>query len=505
MSEQSQSAHQALDFATFAVVWNQMQKMSTPQVHLRICRWLEGAYVNGERELLLMAFRACGKSTLVALFAAWLLYRDPALRILVLAADSELAIKMVRNVRGIIERHPLTKALVPQKPEQWASDRFAVNRPHVMRDPSMLAVGVEGNITGLRADVIIYDDIEVPGTSATPAKREALRDFIVESSFVLDRSGAQLFVGTPHHYHSIYAGEARSELGEVQSFLHGFKRLEIPVLDEAGKSAWPERFPPEEIEKLRRAAGPNKFASQMMLRPANIANGRLNPALLNIYEGEVDYAPEYHTLYINGEQMAGVSAWWDPAFGSATHNRGDASVLAIIYGDMKGNFYLQHLEYLKADPCSAEPEADQQCRAVALLAKRYRLPFMIVEANGIGRFLPSILKKEMRALRQSCVVKDEYSHVAKATRILEGFDAVMAAGRLYVNRKVLDTPFLSEMQEWRPNIAGGHDDGLDAVAGALSMMPDRLPPGKALPRGSFQSWMLHAGRPYKANSDFPVG
>ena len=52
----------------------------------------------------------------------------PDLRILVLSAESTLATKMTRNVRRIIERHPMTKHLMPDRREQWASDQLTVQR-----------------------------------------------------------------------------------------------------------------------------------------------------------------------------------------------------------------------------------------------------------------------------------------------------------------------------------------------------------------------------------------
>ncbi|HBR68280.1 MAG TPA: hypothetical protein DEA55_02770, partial [Rhodospirillaceae bacterium] len=100
--------------------------------------WLEKSWREKRARLLLMAFRSSGKSTIAGLFAAWLLYVNPALRILVLAADFALAKKMVRNVRRILERHPLTADLKPVKAEQWAGDRFTVSRDLELRDPSML-------------------------------------------------------------------------------------------------------------------------------------------------------------------------------------------------------------------------------------------------------------------------------------------------------------------------------------------------------------------------------
>ena len=276
-----------ISFRLFVVLWNQLQKQTTPNIHIRIARWLEKAWLKGDRYLLLMAFRSCGKSTLVGLFAAWLLYRWPDLRILVLAGDQPLAKKMVRNVKRIIEKHPLTQFLKPESADQWASDRFTVTRDKELRDPSMMAKGVSTNITGSRADLILFDDVEVPNTCSSLEKRLDLRQRLVEANFVLVAGGAQIYVGTPHHYHSIYAKEARPEFEEDQPFLHDFKRLEVPILKPCGTPSWPERYSTESIEKLKRATGPNKFESQMMLRPVDIPDSRLDPHLLHFYQGEL--------------------------------------------------------------------------------------------------------------------------------------------------------------------------------------------------------------------------
>src|SRR5512132_3667183 len=146
-------------FAEFVWIWNTRQGQTTPRLHLRIARWLAARWQEGERELLLLAFRSSGKSTLVGLFCAWLLSHNPDLRILVLAGDFALAKKKVRNVKRIIERHPLTAGLKPARRDHWAADQFTVKRRAELRDPSMLAKGIAAIITGLRADVVICDDV----------------------------------------------------------------------------------------------------------------------------------------------------------------------------------------------------------------------------------------------------------------------------------------------------------------------------------------------------------
>ena len=105
------SKTKTVDFSDFVARWNEIQELETPEMHFRIARWLSARWAAGERELLLLAFRNSGKSTLVGLFAAWLLACDPNLRILILSADHALARKMARNVKRIVERHPLSALL----------------------------------------------------------------------------------------------------------------------------------------------------------------------------------------------------------------------------------------------------------------------------------------------------------------------------------------------------------------------------------------------------------
>ncbi|MBF0355001.1 MAG: phage terminase large subunit [Alphaproteobacteria bacterium] len=491
-------------FTEFVWIWNEHQAQGTPMLHKRIARWLEARLNGHERELLLMAFRGSGKSTLVGLFCAWMLAKRPNTRILVLAADLALARKMVRNVKRIVERHPLTKGLKPKNRDQWAADQFTVVRPSELRDPSMLAKGIGANVTGSRADVVICDDVEVPNTSDSVPKRADLRLRLFELDFVLVPGGLHLYVGTPHSYYTIYAAVPRIEAGETEPFLNGFSRLELAVLDAKGRSRWPERFPLERIAKLKRRTGPNKFDSQMMLRPVNIAEGRLDPDRLRLYEAELDYSEGNGTarLLLKGKRLVSASCWWDPSFGNP--EKGDASVIACIFTDEEGGYWLHRIAYLKHDPAqvSEADEATQLCRQAALFAKDLYLPAIRLEGNGIGKFLPGLLRRETKRLGLKLAVVETHSRTNKDRRIVDAFDAVLAAGALNAHRSVWATPFITEMREWR---AGGKckDDGLDAVAGCLLAEPVRLNQAATAPlQHQKQDW--RPGAPIKAGNDFEL-
>ena len=462
----------------FIWIWNQQAGQGTPPLHRRIARWLQARREAEENRLLLMAFRGCGKSSLVGLYCAWLLSRWPETRILVLAADHQLATKMVAAVRRIVQRHPLCAHLVPDAPEAWAVDRFTVNRQGALRDPSMLAAGLSANITGARAEVIICDDVEVAGNCDTPGKRAELRERLAETEFILTPGGTILYVGTPHCANSLYLAP-----GEGDVLLAGYRRLTIPLLDAAGRSAWPERFPAAAIAQLRDRVGPIHFGRQMLLRPVAGGAARLDPACLIRYNEELDYREAHGrpVLHLLGRRMVSGGGFWDPAYGRP--GSGDGSVLAATFADAEGNHYLHRLAYLTHQPDAPEDPATQQCRQVAQIARELLLPVLRVETNGIGRFLPALLRREVSRAGAACAVVEQHSHHAKAQRILSALDPLLAARRLHAHERVFRTPFPVEMAEWKPDAAGTRDDALDALAGCLLAEPVRLPGAPPVPRG----------------------
>ena len=445
----------------FIWIWNRIQKLSLPAHHKQIALFLEDLYQTGTNGLL-MAFRNSGKSTLVGLFGAWLLSQNPELRILTLSADHGLAKKMVHHIKQIIEHHPLTRHLIPNNLDEWASDRFTVRRRGGFRDPSVLARGLSANMTGCRADVILCDDVEVPRTCNTAGKRSDLRQKLSELDYILTPRGMTLYVGTPHTFDTIYRTDP-------DGFLAGWKTLKIPLIKSDGSSAWPERFSIQRIEALRRRSGANKFAGQMMLEPVPVTESRLDTMRLKPYDGELNYREVngQGVLTLNGIRMAGVACWWDPAFGSPT---GDRSVVACVFFDEAGNAYIHRLLYLTVPP---DTEATAyQCARVRELVRECYVPAIHLETNGIGKFLPALLRQEFARSRTTCAVIEETARANKAERILSAFEPLLMNGALWFHNSIRQTPFLQEMRDF--TLGTKHDDGLDAVAGCLLAEPVHL-------------------------------
>jgi len=463
-----------IDFFEFVFLWFKMQSKDLPQHQRKMCMWIEQIFMrNDKKDGLLMAFRNSGKSTIVGLFCAWILYQNENCRILVLAADASLAEKMVRNVKHIIEKHPLTRGLRPEKIEEWASDKFTIRRKLESRDPSMLAKGIDANITGLRADLIICDDVEVPNNCDTLLKRVELRSKLDELDYIISPDGMRLFIGTPHTFYTIYQVEDDMSKPDNKPYLRGFCKLEIPILNSLGKSAWPQRFSENKIADIRARTGESKFLSQMMLKAVDVCACRLNPDDLRIYNDDLElcFANGHDILKIGQKRMVGVSCWWDPSFGSKS---GDGSVIACVFADENGGYFLHDLEYIKIAPQNQDDNvADLQCDKVIEFLERNNVPAIHIEINGIGRFLPGVLKQKLAQKNLKIAVLEEYSNQNKAQRILEAFEVLLAAKALNMHKKIITTGFLEEMREWDTN-KNCHDDALDAVAGCLSRTPVRL-------------------------------
>lgn len=192
------------EFYKFLDTWNKVLGFSTPAHHLKIMEFLVSVWETEPHRGLLMAFRHSGKSTVVGIFAACVLYLHPETRILILSAENSLSSRMVAHIKHILENHPMCKDLVPAVKKEWAQGRITVNRPIGIREASVTCQGIHGNITGLRADLIICDDVEVPNTSNTAQKRETLRERLRELDFILSPTGTMIYIGTPHTLDSIY-------------------------------------------------------------------------------------------------------------------------------------------------------------------------------------------------------------------------------------------------------------------------------------------------------------
>jgi hypothetical protein len=205
-----------------------------------------------------------------------------------------------------------------------------------------------------------------------------------------------------------------------------------------------------------------------------------------------------HTVIttIGGKNLKYYSCYWDPAFGARD---GDGSVIVIIFIDDDGHFYLHDIKYLNRE--DTENSAINQACDVIEFVKTHNINFLNIETNGIGKFLPDLLRGEILKQRLNIRVNEISNHISKEMRIIDAIDAPLSAGFLHFHERIQKSRLMAEIEEWNPNMmsASNIDDGMDALAGAMLANPIKislLKPCKLLTGGKFRTYCI--------KSDFDV-
>lgn len=526
-----------VSFVEFFWLWSKEQRWQVPDIHVRICDFLEDYGDHG----VLMVFRGAAKSTILAVYNAWRYHRDRAYRILHQGDQDGTAYKTSRDTRAVLRRHPLTKdwgQFIRGETQFWW-----VPGSNDERNPSMQAAGIMSNITSSRADEVQNDDVEVPKNIQTPEAREKLRYRLSEQTHILVPGGRTLFVGTPHTHDSLYeeqiglgAKVLRIKLFEQEERfedtstatsyrlafepqyvfvgIHKFAKLLEPGKDyryERGRlifaappgvtidcyagCAWPERFTREEMQKRRRKCRTlNEWDSQYQLHAKPIGQIRLDPEKLRAYDLQPTMRP------VNGEwcmelgraRIVGAVAYWDCSLGKI---KSDASAFTLMLTDERGHLYWHLAEGLTGELAEFDRRGQVsagQCFQVRQFVERFAIPRVVVETNGPGGFVPGILRRALKGT--NCGVKEVWSTADKRKRILDGFEPPLSSRFLWAHVDVINGPVWDQMKDFNPAVLSQPDDYLDSGAGAISETPQRIvrPVGTSTGR-AVEDWRPNSG------------
>ena len=496
-----------ISFVAFFLLWAEVQGWEVPELHFRICHWLE----RRGRLAVLEVFRGAAKSTIVAVYQAWRLYCDSAWRFLDQGADDPVSYKLSRDTRAVLRRHPLCRGMLPGG--QPGAARFDVVGNPDARNANVTAHGIMSNVTAARADEVVFDDIEVPRNIRNAEARNALRERTSEATHILVPGGLKLYIGTPHTHDSIYDEQIRRgadvlkiplfedhvryDKPEQRRFPFNFEpasdglyvfmgpRLLVEGVDYLvqgravvfdqppgqpidiyARCAWPQRFSREEIA-FRRAECKtiNEWDSQYQLQAKPIGAIRLDPSRIVPYDAEPEIAMANGSvrLMLGRTQLVSASAYWDCALGKIG---GDTSALSVVFSNERGHLFWHVAQALRGD-------IYDQCGQILETTRRLQLPSITVETNGPGGFVPPILRKTLAGTGVSVVEAFQPGTTNKDRRILDGLEPPLSGRFLWAHTSVLDA-VEDQMRDWVPGVAGQPDDFLDSGAEAIKAQPVRI-------------------------------
>jgi hypothetical protein len=513
-----------ISFLAFFIVWAERMGWAVPDLHVRVCYWLEH---KGPLALLMLP-RGHAKSTILGIYNAWRYYCDPTLRILHQGESDATAFKTARDTKSILERHPLTMHSIGREIKGEISFWWLRGNDD-MRNPSMQAAGIMTNITSSRADEVQNDDVEVPKNIQTQDSREKMRNRLGEQVHISVPGATELYVGTPHTHDSIYAEirangadcfivrmfdkeyriedakQGRHEIPFMPEFVFAgiggpAKLLQINVdyqvqvkgdaitlvlnepaglLDCYAGQAWPERFGREELTRRRkRTRTINEWDSQYQLHAKPITQTRLDPDRLFEYalEPVLREANDNLALWLGQVRIVTAALRWDPASGDL---KSDVSALGLVFIDGEGRRYIHRTIPLLGDIAEFADDGKTitggQCWQICDVIEKFSLARVRLESNGIGKFAPAVLKSALKQRGLHCGVTAEHSTVNKSKRILEALEPLLQSpGMLWAHSSVIDGPLYNQMRQWNPALANQEDDYLDVVAAACSDIPERV-------------------------------
>lgn len=270
-------------------------------------------------------------------FVAWLLAKDPTLRVLCFSHSQNLALRDSVRCRRILQSDWFQARWPDVK---LAEDQNAKGKFEIAKYGGFREAVASGSITGSRGDILICDDPHSVQSAASQAERETTRDWWLEAVPTrLNQPG----------------GENASAIICIMQRLHeedvsgiclsrnlGYEHLCLPMeMDtsrrcetsigfvdhrDEGDLLFPERFPREVVERDKHVLGPYAYAGQYQQTP--------------MPKGGYIFRREWFTLYDDEEAAAQglnsantfpgmdfVVASLDSAYTTKTEN--DASALTI--------------------------------------------------------------------------------------------------------------------------------------------------------------------------------
>ena len=507
------------DFRNFMyLVWKHLNLPDPTPVQYDIADFLQ----NGPRRTITEAFRGVGKSYVTCAFVVHQLLLDPEKKFMVVSASKSRADDFSTFTQRIILELPICQHLVARGDQRWSKIAFDVAPAKASGSPSVKSVGITGQLTGSRADIIIADDIEVPNNSMTQMMREKLSEAVKEFDAVLKPDGRIIYLGTPQCEMSLY--NTLTERGyDMRIWPARYPTLEkieksygtrlAPMLyekieyDESlqGKPTDPDRFDEEDLIERELSYGRSGFALQFML-DTSLSDANRYPLRLRdlmVMSCNPDKAPE-KPLYgimkpIDDLPNVGLSGdrYYAPEELLGAYRDYDGSVLAIDPSgrgaDETGYAVVKMLAgylYL-VEAGGIEGGYDQKTlQTLADIAKKHKVNTVLIESNfGDGMF-SELFKPYLQ--RTYPVTMEEVRHSKqKELRIIDTLEPVMNQHKLIIDPEVIRNDYES-VQHHPPEKAQrymltyqmtritkdrgslAHDDRLDVVAMAVQYWVEQM-------------------------------
>lgn len=507
------------DFRNFLyIVWKHLNLPDPTPIQYEIADYMQ----RGDRRAIIEGFRGVGKSWICSAYVVHQLLLDPRKNILVVSASKTRADDFSTFTLRLIHELPILGHLRPSDKQRFSKISFDVGPAPASHAPSVKSLGVTSQLTGSRADIIVADDIEVVGNSATQGMRDKLGEQVKEFDAIIkpEDETKVLFLGTPQCEDTIYnkltergyskrIWTAKYVTAKTNQATYDGTVSSFCVDDEkAGESTEPLRFSDIDLAEREASYGRTGFSMQFMLdtRLSDLDRYPLKTSDLVVMSVDASVAPEklvwardpklewdssvpnvglsgdrfYRPMQTLGEYIpyTGSVMSIDPS------GRGRDETAFSVVKMLNGYLYVP-------DGGGMQGGYDETTlKALAMKAKQHKVNAIVVESNfGDGMFVE--LFKPILTKIHPCTIEEVRHNTQKERRIIDTLEPVMNQHRLVIDPKVIKDDYesaqrypndsqlkyqliyqLSRLTRQRGAIT--HDDRLDALSMAVAYWTEQM-------------------------------
>ena len=181
------------------------------------------------------------------LFPAWMIGRNPSMKIIQATHTTELAVNFGRKVKNLLETEEYKEIFDDTK---LSADSKASGRWDTKSGGMYYAVGVGSNLAGRGGDLIIIDDPHSEQTAMSASGFEnAWEWYTAGPRQRLQPGGAIVLVQTRWSEKDMTGNLVRQMTKDP--FADQWEVLELPAIFESGEPCWPEFWKKEELESVK--------------------------------------------------------------------------------------------------------------------------------------------------------------------------------------------------------------------------------------------------------------
>ena len=507
------------DFKLFLqALWNELDLPNPTRAQYAIADYLQ----HGPKRLQIQAFRGVGKSWITGAFVLWTLFNNPEKKIMIISASKERADNMSIFLQKLIIETPWLKHLQPKGDDsRWSRISFDVScSPH--QAPSVKSVGITGQLTGSRADLMILDDIEVPGNSMTEFMREKLLQLCTEAESILTPKPDSriMFLGTPQTTFTVYRKLAERSYkpfvwpARYPRKVGQYEGLLAPQLVEdidKGAKKWEvtdDRFDNDDLVEREASMGRSNFMLQFMLdtslsdaekfplKCADLIVTSVNPTTApesivwcsdpqNVIKdlptvglpGDYFYSP----MQLQGEW----DSYQETICSVDPSGRGTDETAAAFISQRNGFLYLHDMRAYR------DGYSDQTLLDILKGCKKYGVSKLLIETNFGDGIVSELFRKHLQQTKQGIDIEEVRANVRKEDRIIDSLEPILNQHRLVIDRSVVEKDFKSNpdappeerllymlfyqmSRMCREKGAIRHDDRIDALSQGIKYFTDAM-------------------------------